>query len=380
MRSKKFTKVLVLSICMVLVLLTAVGCSSTTSSADKPSTASQAATTQLTKVVDGKRQFTDMMGKEVSIPAEVMKVYCTSPIGTYMVYTLAPAKLIGWNSKMTEDAMQYINAQYKDLPVLGGNMGGKNTYNTEYIISLKPDIILSVGQQGQNVASIDKLSEQTGIPVVNLDYSITATEQSYRLLGEILGDSTRGNMLADYIKNSLDKTKSMVAKIPDNKKVKVYYAESADGLSTDGSDSMHTELLNFVNATNVVTLETSASGMGTEVSMEQVLNWNPDVIIVNSMMGGDDFLKTVYNDSKWSSISAVKNKKIYKPASLPFNWFDRPPCVARVLGAEWLASTLYPDYVSVDLKSDVKDFYKTFYQVDITDEQATALINGGGGK
>lgn len=114
--------------------------------------------------------------------------------------------------------------------------------------------------------------------------------------------------------------------------------------------------------------------------MEQVLNWNPDVIIVNSMMGGDDFLKMVYTDSKWSSISAVKNKKIYKPASLPFGWFDRPPCVARVIGAEWLASTLYPDYVNIDLKSDVRDFYKTFYQVDITDDQATALINGGGGK
>ncbi|UWG97050.1 ABC transporter substrate-binding protein [Dehalobacter sp. DCM] len=378
MKSKKFTQFLALSICLVLGLLSLVGCSAKSASTDNSS--KQTAAVQLTKIVDGKREFTDMMGNQCSIPAEVKKVYCTSPIGTYMVYTVDPDKLIGWNSKMTEDALQYINEKYRDLPVLGGNMGGKNTYNTEYIISLKPDIILSIGQKGQNIASIQKLSEQTGIPVVNLDYSLTATEQAYRLLGEILGQSERANMLADYVKESLDRTKSMVSKVPDDKKVKVYYAESADGLSTDGSDSMHTEVLNFVNAANVVTLETSAQSMGTEVSMEQILNWNPEVIIVNSMMGGDDFLKTVNTDSKWSSISAVKNNRIYKPAALPFGWFDRPPCMARVIGAEWLASVLYPEYVQVDLKSDVKAFYKTFYQVDITDVQATALINGGGEK
>lgn len=371
MKRMKFIKTLVLSICVVLVLILAAGCSTTSSTTP---------TTRITTLADGQRQFTDMMGNQVTIPAKISKVYCTSPIGTYMVYTISPDKLLGWNSTMTDSALQYINPKYKDLPVLGGNMGGKNTFNTEYIIGLKPDIILSVGQKGQDTSSITQLSQQTGIPVVNLDYSLGATEASYRMLADILDESTRGNMLADYIKTSLNNTKAMIAKVPSSEQVTVYYAESADGLSTDGSDSMHTEIFNFLNAKNVVTLSTAASGMGTKVSMEQVLTWNPDVIIVNSGMGGDDFMKTVYTDSKWASISAVKNKRIYESAALPFNWFDRPPCVARVLGTEWLANKLYPNYVKVDLKSDVIKFYKTFYQVDITDEQATALMNGGGGK
>lgn len=367
----KLIRTLVLSICVLLVLVLIAGCSKTSSTTP---------ITQITTLANGQRQFTDMMGNQVTIPAKVNKVYCTSPIGTYMMYTISPDKLIGWNSAMTEDAMQYINPKYKDLPVLGGNMGNKNTYNTEYIIGLKPDIILSVGQKGQNIASITELSQQTGIPVVNLDYSLGETEAAYRMLGDILDNASRGNTLADYIKTSLSNTKSMVDKVPSGEKVKVYYAESADGLSTDGSDSMHTEVFGFLNATNVVTLNTAAVGMGTKVSMEQVLAWDPDVIIANPGMGGNDFLKTVYTDSNWASISAVKNKRIYEAPSLPFNWFDRPPCVARVLGAEWLANKLYPKHVKVDLKSDVKKFYKTFYQVDITDDQATALINGGGGK
>jgi iron complex transport system substrate-binding protein len=168
----------------------------------------------------------------------------------------------------------------------------------------------------------------------------------------------------------------MVSKVPESERLKVYYVESADGLVTDGTDSMHTEVMKFVNAVNVVTMDTSKSGKGTKVSMEQVVSWNPDVIVANAQMGGGDFAKSVYSDSTWSGIGAVANRRIFVPAGLPFNWFDRPPSIARVLGVEWLAYELYPEYVDVDLKSDVRTFYKTMYGVEITDDQAAALIAG----
>jgi iron complex transport system substrate-binding protein len=228
----------------------------------------------------------------------------------------------------------------------------------------------------ENNEMANQLAEQTGIPIVNISSGLKDTPDSYRVLGKILGDEARGNELADYTKNILDSVSAMVAKVPDSEKVSIYYAESADGLATDGLDSMHTEVINFVNATNVVTMDTSASGKGTKVSMEQVVNWNPDVIIANAQMGGSDFVKTVYTDSTWAGINAVKNPRIYPPAGLPFNWFDRPPSIARVLGVEWLAYELYPQYVTVDFKSDVITFYKTMYGVDITSDQADALING----
>ena len=235
-------------------------------------------------------------------------------------------------------------------------------------------MILDFAYNKQVSDMVTQLGEQTGIPVVTLDSSLTGTPDAYRLLGKVLGVEDRGNELADYAQKTLDNIKSMVSKVPDSEKVKVYYAESADGLKTDGTDNMHTEVINFVNATNVVTMDTSGSGAGTAVSMEQILNWNPDVILANSAMGGSDFASTVYNNSTWSGISAVQNHRVYVPASLPFSWFDRPPCIARIIGAEWLAAKLYPDYVKVDLTGDVKSFYQTFYHVDITDAQANTLI------
>lgn len=373
MKTKPSTRILaaLLSAMLIVALLPGCGSQSQSASSSAAAVSSQAA---VSSSVSGTRQITDMVGNSVTIPAEINKVFCTSPIGTYIMYTLAPQKLLGWNSQLSDDAKQYISKDCQDLPVLGGTMGGKNSFNTEAITALNPDIILDFAYNGEVSDMVTQLGEQTGIPVVTLDSGLTATPDSYRLLGEIVGAEDRGNELADYAQKTLDSISSMVSKVPDNEKVKIYYAESADGLKTDGNDSMHTEVINFVNAINVVNMDTSASGSGTAVSMEQILNWNPDVILANSAMGGSDFLSTVYSDSTWASISAVQNQRIYVPASLPFSWFDRPPCIARIIGAEWLAAKLYPDYVKVDLTGDVKSFYKTFYHVDITDAQANTLI------
>jgi iron complex transport system substrate-binding protein len=375
-----------LMICIAIIALTIAGCGSPAQSSVPAGTGTSTEQTvstipevqseaQDTSLSNDKQEITDMIGNKVTIPKDIKKIYCSSPIGTYILYTLAPDRLLGWNSKMTEEALQYISADYKNLPVLGGTMGNQNTINTEAITALNPDIILDFAYKGQVSQMIIELSKQTGIPIVVCDGSLAGTPEAYRLLGKILGVEQRGNELADYAQKTLDNVSAMVSKVPEDKKVKIYYVEGATGLTTDGTDSQHTEVINFVNAANVVTMDTSKSGKGTAVSMEQVLAWNPEVIIANSQMGGADFAKTVYTDKTWAGINAVKNKRIYMSPALPFNWFDRPPCIARILGAEWLAYELYPDYVKVDLKKDVKTFYKTFYGVDITDEQADSFIN-----
>ena len=373
---KRLRSIPLAALSVILLLSLLAGCvGSDAKTQSKPSAAASAsADVSASPAAAGERTITDMNGNQVTIPSDIKKVYCSGPIGTYIVYTVSPDKLLGWNSKMSDDALQYIAEEYRDLPVLGGTMGGQNSINAEAITALAPDIILDFTYNHENSAMVIELSKQTGIPVVELSNALKDTPESYRLLGQILGKEQRGNELADYCQKTLDEVSAMVAKVPESEKVTIYYVESADGLATDGNDSMHTEVIKFLNATNVCSLDTSGSGKGTKVSMEQVVKWNPDVIIANAQMGGADFAKTVYSDSTWAGINAVKNHRIYIPASLPFNWFDRPPCIARVLGVEWLAYELYPQYVTVDLKSDVKTFYKTFYGVDITDEQADKLI------
>jgi iron complex transport system substrate-binding protein len=322
----------------------------------------------------GKRLFTDMNGVSVAVPDEVKKVYCTSPIGTYLVYCLKPEALLGWNSPLSDETKSFIDPKAASLPALGGTMGGKNTFNTEMILKLSPDLILNFDYKGESAQMVASLAEQTGLPVVTLHSALPDTPQAIRLLGDMLGVQARAKLLADYSERILKAVAAAVATIPPQKRANVYYAESSDGLKTDGADSMHAELLNFINARNAAAVESSQLGMGMSVSMEQVLAWDPEWIFASPGMGGVEFVAKLKSDPAWAKVSAVRSGKVHLIPAQPFNWFDRPPCVARILGVQWLGNLLYPDLVKVDMRKAVKDFYSLFFRVALSDSQVDALL------
>ena len=109
--------------------------------------------------------------------------------------------------------------------------------------------------------------------------------------------------------------------------------------------------------------------------MEQVLNWNPQKIIANQ---GRDGNKGAYDvittDPKWSTVEAVKNGEVYQIPNAPFNWFDRPPSINRIIGVRWLGMVLYPEAFDIDIKQETKDFYKMFYHRELTDVEVDELL------
>ncbi|RCX21074.1 iron complex transport system substrate-binding protein [Anaerobacterium chartisolvens] len=325
------------------------------------------------------REITDMAGRKVIIPSEVNKVYSSSAIGTVTMYTLAPEKLAGWNFALVPGEKKYIDKKYHDIPALGAWSGKKGAANVEEIIRLKPDFILSMGNvDDTQVSAANAIQDQTGIPVVMLDGPLTGMDKAYELLGEYIGEQERAKELGSYCKQAIAETKAMIDKIPEDKMRRVYYAEGPKGLQTDPSGSFHTEVLDFVRGINVADiLAQKGTGMS-NVSMEQVLSWNPDIILVSVDKEGDlsqgGFYSEVFNDPSWAQIKAVKDKKIYEVPAYPFNWFDRPPSVSRVLGVKWLAGLIYPEYVPLDIEKEVKEFYSLFYNKSLSDSEVSELL------
>jgi iron complex transport system substrate-binding protein len=112
------------------------------------------------------------------------------------------------------------------------------------------------------------------------------------------------------------------------------------------------------------------SGLG-EVSMEQVLAWNPDILIINT--GTVEELRT---DPRWQPIQAVRNNKVYMQPSGVFI-FDRPTSESAVLYTLWLACTAYPDLFSdISLPVEVKRFYRDIFHFDLTDDQVNNILAG----
>lgn len=319
--------------------------------------------------------ITDDAGREVTIPAKIEKCYYTSPIGMIMVYTLDPDKMAGWSFELKDKDKKYIADQYESLPFLGGlQMNAK--INTEELVKAHPDVIFSVGPDALSETSVsdaDKLQEQLNIPVLVVDSNVDKIDEAYTFIGKILGAEDRAKVLADYCTDTLKEVDEATKAIPENEKIKVYYAEGPKGLATEPKGSMHSLVLDIVHANNVAQVEVKGGGGMSAVSMEQVLSWNPDVILswTTDNGGAYDLIKT---SQDWQNINAVKNNKIYQIPSSPFNWFDRPPSVNRFIGMKWLAATFYPEAYKVDMVKEVKDFYSLFYHVELTDEDAKDLL------
>lgn len=319
------------------------------------------------------RTFVDDAGRTVTVPVEINKTFSTSPVGSIMVYTLAPDKLVGWNFEFLPADAEYLLPQYRTLPNLGG-WYAKSTCNVEELLKIHPDVLLSMGVINDTALSqAEEIQEQTGIPVVLIDTGIKNLDKAYAKLGDLLGEEARAEELAAYCHRAVNEIAGTAAQIPAEKRVTVYYAEGPKGLQTDPKGSQHTEVLDLVGGINVADV-VMKGGMGmTDVSLEQVLAWNPDVILSRSAEQGGA-INAILTDSKWQQIEAVKNNRVYLIPDSPFCWFDRPPSANRIIGVQWLANLLYPETFDLDMKTEIKEFYSLFYHLDLSDQQVETLL------
>ncbi|MEA4923811.1 MAG: ABC transporter substrate-binding protein [Syntrophomonadaceae bacterium] len=360
MKKLNYRSIMVVTLILVMMSTVLTGCAS---QRDASTTA------------PAQQTVTDQAGRQVTIPATINKVYYTSPIGQIMVYVLAPDKMAGWTMQLSDNEKKYILPQYRDLPYLGGmQMNAK--INTEELVKAGPNLILNVGSDpatADTISTSDKLQEQTNIPVVFVNGSLENTEQALTFIGELLGAQDRTKEIIAYCNKTLDETTKATKDIPADKRVRVYYAEGPKGLATEPSGSAHAKLLDILNITNVAKVEKAGQSGMSNCSLEQVLSWNPDVILAWGTDRGGAY-DLILSSPDWKNINAVKNKKVYEIPNYPFNWFDRPPSISRFLGLKWLAATLYPDQYKVDMVEETKGFYKLFYHIDITDADARALL------
>lgn len=324
---------------------------------------------------------TDMGGREITIEAPIKKAYASNLIGILFLKTLAPEVIAGYTNPVSESEKEFIPEKYQQLPYLGGWCSPNPTANIEEMVGKDIDVIFVTAAVNKKMKELaGNIQSQTGIPTVMVSYDLTQLEEAYALMGKVLGKEDRAKKLGHYCTTELDQVKEKLEKVPDKDKVRIYYAEGDDGLKTDPSGSMHTQVFDFLGVTNVADVaENSTNGIKgqSSVSLEQVMSWNPQVIIRNSTYTKADpqkAVKEILNNPNWSNIDAVKNKKVYLTPSLPNNWIDRAPSVNRVLGVKWLANLLYPDYMDYDIKKETKEFFQLFYELDLTDEQIDKIL------
>lgn len=325
-----------------------------------------------------RRTITDMAGRSVEIPNVINKVYGTTPVASIYMYTLAPEKLLGWNYELNDWEKKYIQAEYQDLPVYGMS----DNLNLEALIEAAPDVILQIGGLGDKAkVQADELTSQTGIPVLMYSLDLDLTANVYEELGVLLQEEDRAAELADYAGRTIATAQEKTSQIPEDQRVTVYYGNGPESLNTAPEGSDATEVIEMAGGVNCAAVELPSDTNETErvdISPEQLISWNPDVIFVNGepkdSLSAQAAADAILNSETYASLKAVADGKVYGIPQTPFSWLDRPKAPNRLIGLVWAGALMYPDqYQDVDITEETQNFYKLFYHVDLTPEDVAQL-------
>jgi iron complex transport system substrate-binding protein len=312
---------------------------------------------------------TDSAGRAVPVPAHVQRVFPAGPPAAIFLYTLAPELLIGWPRANRRDEREFLLPDVGGRPEVGRLTGRGNTANLEVVLTLKPDLILDMGSVNPTYISLaERVQQQTGIAYALLDGRFEGIPTAYRTLGALIGQREQGEVFARSAEDTVKTITERVGTVPSERRPRVYYARGPRGLETGLGGSINVETIELL-ATNVAG---GTRGGLANVSIEQVLVWNPDVIITIDQ----DFAAGVGSDPAWAPIAAVRARRVHLSPKLPFGWVDFPPSVNRLIGLWWLAKILYPDLFPEDLRALTRDFYTRFYHVTPDDAQIDRVLAG----
>src|SRR5262245_23410247 len=312
---------------------------------------------------------TDGAGRSVLVPARVERVFPAGPPAAIFLYTLAPELLLGWPRANRPQEREFLLPDVGGRPEVGRITGRGNTANLEVVLALKPDLILDVGSVNPTYVSLaDRVQQQTGIPYALLDGRFDGIPLGYRTLGDLIGRRDQGEALARNAEDTVKTITQRISGVPPERRPRVYYARGPRGLETGLGGSINVETIELL-AQNVAG---GTRGGLANVSIEQVLLWNPDVIITIDQ----DFAATVLSDPTWAPVAAVRARRVHLSPKLPFGWVDFPPSVNRLIGLWWLGKILYPDLFPEDLRELTREFYARYYHVTPDAAQIERVLVG----
>ena len=306
-------------------------------------------------------------------PASVRRVFAAGAPAGVLVAALAPEKLLGWPVQLGAPARRLLGPVPAALPHLGRLAGRGSTVSVETLLQLQPDVILDAGTvDATYLSSTRRVTEQTGLPTVLVQGRLAEHAAQLREVGQLLGVPERAALLAAHADATLALAAQVRASVPLAQRPRVYFGRSADGLETGLDGSINLEVLDFAAGRNVA----AAAGKGslTRVSLEQILAWNPEVIVTQE----PEFARRVRSDPLWRSLPAVQNGRVHCAPVLPFGWLDGPPGINRLIGVHWLLARLHPTHPAVRaqeaLPLAVQRFYRLFYGAELSLAAAGQLL------
>lgn len=310
---------------------------------------------------------------QIPDPARLRRVFAAGPPAGVLVATLAPHKLLGWPQQLDDVSRSYLGPALQGLPHLGRLSGRGSTMPLESLLKLEPDLVLDAGTADATyVSATERLAHQTGLPCVLVQGSLAEHARQLREVGALLGESARGEALARHADAVAALARRVTRDLAPAQRPRVYFGRSANGLETGLAGSINVEAVEYAGGRNAAA-EAGGGGL-TRVSMEQILAWDPQVVITQE----PGFAQRVRQDPLWSGVSAIRTGRVHCAPVWPFGWLDGPPGVNRLIGVRWLLEKLHPQAPALQglpsMEREVRDFYHAFYGADLSPAALQKLL------
>ncbi|GKX28758.1 iron(III) dicitrate-binding protein [Vallitalea longa] len=271
--------------------------------------------------------------------------------------------VVGINSRSFSTANEKVLSElypgYKDINT--SFINNEFVVNTEELLKLSPDIIFYYGDNQKNeldkldVDSVDMMLSKNRDPEVMTIEWEKHLEESFNITSENTIEKeweTSNNKANELLKNNFTKKKGLYIFSYINGKVTV-----------SGNDSYGD---NFFNKAGIENVAKGIDGCK-EVSMEQIYEWNPDVVFIFLGIPATTIINNQTTNQDWSLIQAYKNKAIFDIPQATYSW--GAPSADSPIMPLWLISKTYPDSLSRDdFITYLKGYYNRIYEIELKDE------------
>lgn len=243
-------------------------------------------------------QITDQLGRKVTLNGTPQRIISIAPANTEILFALGLGdKIVG--------VTDYCN--YPPEALAKEKVGGFSTPNIEKIIDLDPDVIFAAPKHEAEV--ITQL-EDSGLKVIALTpATIDETYDAIVLVGSVMGVQEAASSLIENMKSEISTVTSLVANLSDEEKPNVFYIVWHDPLMTAGGDTLAGQLIELAGGKNIFD---NLSDYVT-VSIESVLDGEPEVIIAGTSMGSgaDAPFEWAQEESRLQETEALNEGKVF---------------------------------------------------------------------
>jgi iron complex transport system substrate-binding protein len=283
------------------------------------------------------RTLIDMAGRRVIIKDPVDKIVTTFKPASLCVLSLGLAhKLVGIDNSSRLDRMQ--QAVFPGVVNVTG-VGTKTMgINFETLVSLKPDLVILYSQK-DGLALADRLNAMKIPSIVIMPETFDSIKQSLRVIALAAGGTDKPLFVEHQMDRVLDVVAQRLAGLRDAVKKTGYFASARGIFSTTTGNMLQDEIFSKAGVRNV---SGHLTGYFQDISPEQLVKWNPDIMVLSQHMKKSDTHRLFGKALK--DITAVSRDQVYRcPSSLaPWDF----PSPLSVLASLWLARKAYPERFS----------------------------------